>query len=115
MTKELKALEEIVNKFAEQMIRANKEDLTAINKTDAIEYLYRTPQVRTLEKGLKALEIIKELESEITLFAILKKCKNYDDYLTFYDFRKRIGRELKKKFNNEEFNTLKEWIECLKN
>lgn len=58
MSKELEALEEIINKFAEQMMRANKEELTAINKNNAIEYLYRTPQVRLLHQALQHLEAI---------------------------------------------------------
>ena len=58
MTKELEAFNEIIDKFAEQIMRANKEELTAINKTNAIEYLYRTPQVRLLQQALQRLEAI---------------------------------------------------------
>ena len=56
----LEALEEIIDKFADQIMRANKEELTAINKTNAIEYLYRTPQVRLLQQALFELKAIKE-------------------------------------------------------
>ena len=67
MTKELEAFNEIIDKFAEQMIRANKEELTAINKTNAIEYLYRTPQVRLLQQSLLRLEAIDNAKSSEAL------------------------------------------------
>ena len=71
MSKEYsEAFNGIIDKFAEQMMRANKEELTAINKTNAIEYLYRTPQVRLLQQSLQRLESIDNANPSEVLRAL---------------------------------------------
>jgi len=65
MSKELEAFNEIIDKFAEQMMRANKEELTTINKTNAIEYLWKTPQVKLLNETLLKVQEQKIVEKAL--------------------------------------------------
>lgn len=100
MTKEIEALEEIIDKFAEQMMRANKEEITATNKTNAIEYLYRTPQVRLLQQALlKAQELEK---------VIVELCEYYGfDNLYPYDDIAEIEATFKDTLDNYSLKRMK--------
>lgn len=56
----LEALNKIVNTFAEYCVISQHQYLNATNIQTAVEYLARSEECRTIEKSLKALEIIKE-------------------------------------------------------
>lgn len=110
MTKELEALEEIIDKFAEQMMRANKEEITATNKTYAIEYLYRTPQVRLLRQALlkaqddnRFIDLILNKPQLLNVFA-------FDGIHTWEDFEDTFSDE-----DKEYINTTKEEFEYMRN
>ena len=77
--KYLEAFNEIIDKFAEQIMRANKEELTAINKTNAIEYLYRTPQVRLLQQALTRLDNIDNANFGEALNKLKENTEMFDE------------------------------------
>ena len=57
-------------------------------------------------KKEQAWDIVKEMQ--LSTLNIIGKCNLYEDYLTFYDFKKNMGNPLKKQLTKEEFNLLKE-------
>ena len=101
MSKELEALNETVNKFADVILLGGHEERNATNLTNAFDYLERTPQIRTLRKCVKALEIIKE--NIIWVEDGKLKCGRYADI--------EIELEEEDFESKEEFNLLKEVLE----
>ena len=96
----LEALNKFVNIFAEYCVKTQHQEMNAINMQTAVEYLARSEECRTIEKTLKALEIIKEKKVNILL---LELAENVDEY------NERIvpnGR-----LTEEEFELLKEVLE----
>jgi len=116
MIKELEAFEEIIDKFAEQMIKANKEKLTATNKTNAIEYLYRTPQVRLLNEALTAVQLVKTKSKKNYNLALVVDSGTYEQYCKQFeyflnDYKENAGAfEIweEDKYSFEEYNLLRE-------
>lgn len=102
MTKELEALNKFVSIFAEYCIKTQHQEMNAINMQTAFEYLARSEECRTIEKSLKALEIIKEKSVDMLL---IKKYDNASDYNSAVWLS---GRE---KLTEDEFNLLKECLE----
>lgn len=73
----LEALNKFVNIFAEYCVKTQHQEMNAINMQTAFEYLARSEECRTIEKSLKALEIIKEKYPNVVE---VKLCKNYEHY-----------------------------------
>lgn len=106
MSKGQEALNETVNKFADVILLGVHEERNATNLTNAIDYLERTPQIRTLRKCVKALEIIKEKDVNIWYLTVSTKVKNYKDYNSFL-----MNDKDKRQLTEEEFYLLKEVLE----
>lgn len=71
------ALNETVNKFADVLLVGSHEPRNATNLTNAVDYLESTPQIRSLRKYCKVLEIIDEYQVDVWL---LKQC-DYENYI----------------------------------
>ena len=56
----LEALNKFVNIFAEYCVKTQHQEMNATNMQTAVEYLARSNECRTIEKSLRALEIIKK-------------------------------------------------------
>lgn len=95
----LEALNETVNKFADVILLGGHEERNATNLTNAIDYLERTPQIRTLRKCVKALEIIKEKRVDIEKIIFYGNVEDYNNSNVY------------KTLTPEEYETIKEVIE----
>ena len=103
----LEALNKFVNIFAEYCVKTQHQEMNATNMQTAVEYLARSNECRTIEKSLKALEIIKEKNVDVIrikhlIFKSQKNPKYWD--LRYYNEARVIDVE---KLTQEEFNLLK--------
>ena len=64
-----------------------------------------------LEKVLKKLEVLELFKQTHTSFLnVLKHCNDYEDYLSYSEFKKLLGCPLEKELTQEEFNLVMEWL-----
>lgn len=110
----LEALNKFVNIFAEYFVKTQHQEMNAINMQTAVEYLARSKECRTIEKSLKALEIIKEKRVNVGTFIHLTKIlkKDYEQCKALNNtFGANICETEKEFLTKEEFNLLKEILE----
>lgn len=93
------ALNKFVNNFAEYCVISQHQHLNATNMQTAVEYLARSEECKTIEKSLKALEIIKGKTVDIWLI----QNKNLKQYNSMIDESRQLTQE--------EFELLKEVLE----
>ena len=74
----LEALNKFVNIFAEYCVKTQHQEMNATNMQTAVEYLARSEECRTIEKSLKALEVIKRKTVDIWLIQNKKTLKQYN-------------------------------------
>ena len=98
----LEALNKFVNIFAEYCLKTQHQEMNATNMQTAVEYLARSEECRTIEKSLKALEIIKEKNVDIRWIEVCDTVKDYN---------KGRDEHLNYELTEEEFNLLKEVLE----
>lgn len=105
----LEALNKFINNFAEYYVISQHQYLNATNLQTAVEFLARSEECKTIEKSIKALEIIKKKNVAV---AMLKSCGTVERYNTiaFYeeDFK---DKDYARKLTQEEFDLLKEVLE----
>ena len=91
-------------------LQATNDLLTrTINGKTYFEILDTIKQALTTKsKKEQAWDIVKEMQ--LSTLNIIGKCNLYEDYLTFYDFKKSMGNPLNKQLTKEEFNLLKEVV-----
>jgi hypothetical protein len=106
------ALNKFVNSFAEYYVISQHQYLNATNMQTAVEYLARSKECRTIEKSLKALEIIKEKNVSIL---DLRECisrefmGNIPNALEYYNEEYTLNEGMK--LTEEEYELLKEVLE----
>lgn len=96
----LEALKKFVNIFAEYCVKTQHQEMNATNMQTAVEYLARSEECRTIEKSLKALEIIKKKTVDIWLIQNKKTLKQYNSMV-----------DESRQLTQEEFDLLKEVLE----
>ena len=108
MSKLEEALNETVNKFADVILLGGHEERNATNLTNAIDYLERTPQIRTLRKCVKALEIIKKNPYNSGICIEYLKINKHN--LNMLDY-KHYCMTIKDALQEGEYDLLKEVLE----
>jgi 3-methyladenine DNA glycosylase Tag len=105
----LEALNKFVNIFAEYVVKTQHQYLNATNMQTAVEYLARSEECRTIEKSLKALEIIKEKRVNVGTFIHLTKVLK-KDYEKCKGLNNTFGANICdcEFLTEEQFNLLKE-------
>lgn len=110
------ALNETVNKFADVMLQTTNEPKNATYLTNAVNYLERTPQIKTLRKYGKALQLVKTKSKKNYNLALVvdsgtykQYCKQFEYFLN--DYKENAGAfEIweNDKYSFEEYNLLRE-------
>lgn len=110
------ALNETVNKFADVMLQTTNEPKNATYLTNAVNYLESTPQIKTLRKYGKALQLVKTKSKKNYNLALVVDSGTYEQYCKQFeyflnDYKENAGAfEIweKDKYSFEEYNLLRE-------
>lgn len=110
------ALNETVNKFADVMLQTTNEPKNATYLTNAVNYLERTPQIKTLRKYGKALQLVKTKSKKNYNLALVVDSGTYEQYCKQFeyflnDYKENAGAfEIweEDKYSFEEYNLLRE-------
>lgn len=110
------ALNETVNKFADVMLQTTNEPKNATYLTNAVNYLERTPQIKTLRKYGKALQLVKTKSKKNYNLALVVDSGTYEQYCKQFeyflnDYKENAGAfEIweEDKYSFEEYDLLRE-------
>ena len=112
----LEALNKFVNIFAEYCVKTQHQEMNATNMQTAVEYLARSEEARTIEKELKALEILKRNVKVSIDYGVEKRDISFafvfyiDNKETIYVVDEAIKEQSPEHF--KELELLKEVLEC---
>ena len=109
----LEALNKFVNIFAEYCVKTQHQEMNATNMQTAVEYLARSNECRTIEKSLKALEIIKE--KNVNMFGFKRDIKQLGNRFTYKYYQSNLGNYHSgfdiQELTEEEFELLRSVLE----